>query len=152
MKDHEVAEWLIIADKDTHSAFLLNDGNEKENAYYFCTQAVEKYLKCYLIANDAPINYNHHISETLKKCATIDSSFNEIFSECSKMASTVYKLRYPKRLSITDNYIKDGFDLIEKVKNLKPIKDLYNKLIEKYGSNWADVLFETVVAIETDAS
>jgi HEPN domain-containing protein len=150
MKDHDIAEWLIVADKDTHSAILLNDGNELENALYHCTQAVEKYLKAYLIANNIMINYNHHISETLKRCINHDNVFCEIISECNEMTTIVNKLRYPKRMDVTKNHINDAFCLIEKVKNLKPIQNLYNDLINKYGENWRNVLFKKVVNMETD--
>jgi HEPN domain-containing protein len=52
MRIHEIAEWLLIADEDTVSAEILNKENILANSYYHCSQAVEKYLKSYLISND----------------------------------------------------------------------------------------------------
>jgi len=152
MKDHEVAEWLIVSEDDAHSAFLLNEGKELRNSLYHITQSVEKYLKTYLIANNIKVNYNHNISETLDKCINHNSIFNNVFDECTDMTSVVNKLRYPKMIPITEKHIKDGFELIDKIKSLKPIQDLYSYLNEKYGGNWRNVLFENVLTVETGVS
>ena len=152
MRDHEIAQWLSVAERDVRSAVLLHNGNELETSYYHCTQAVEKYLKTYLIANNIEINYNHNISETLKKCVNNNTTFLELFDECNKMTANVNKLRYPMVMNIDKNHVKDGFSLIDKIKKLKPIQELYSGLIDKYGENWENVLFKQIESIETDAS
>jgi HEPN domain-containing protein len=50
MNINDVKEWMIIADADFESAKILNESVRKyrEVICYLCTQATEKYLKCYL--------------------------------------------------------------------------------------------------------
>ena len=51
MNNEEVKEWLEIADKDFDSAQILNEAVRRhyEIICYLCAQAVEKYLKGYLV-------------------------------------------------------------------------------------------------------
>jgi HEPN domain-containing protein len=147
MKIHEIAEWFLIADEDAVSAEILNKENNLGNSYYHCSQAVEKYLKCYLVANDIKINKDHNISETLMRCINIDKSFTELLSECNKMTLSIKNLRYPGRIIPTKENIQNAFYLIEKIKKLKPIQELYNNIIGKYGDNWKDVLYKNVANI-----
>ena len=144
MKIHEIAEWFLIADEDAVSANILNKENNLGNSYYHCSQSVEKYLKSYLAANDIKINKDHNISETLMRCINIDNSFTEVLSECNKMTLSIKNLRYPGRIIPTKENIKDAFLLIDKIKKLKPIQELYNNIIDKYGNNWKDVLYNIV--------
>ena len=152
MKINDIAEWLLIADEDADSATILDKENNLSNSYYHCSQAVEKYLKGYLVANDVKVNKNHYILETLNRCINLDNSFSEILPECDKMTISVKNLRYPGRMIPSKHDIKDAFNLIEKIKTLKPIQDLYNKVIEKYGNNWKSVLFKKVANIEINTS
>jgi len=147
MKIHEIAEWFLIADEDVVSAEILNKGNSLGNSYYHCSQAVEKYLKCYLVANNIKINKDHNISETLMRCINIDNSFTEVLSECNKMTLSIKNLRYPGRIIPTKENIKDAFYLIEKIKKLKPIQEIYNNIIGKYGDNWKDALYKNVANV-----
>ena len=54
MNIDDVLEWLEIADNDFDSAILLNEAVRKhfEIICYHCSQAIEKYLKAYLIFNN----------------------------------------------------------------------------------------------------
>ena len=151
MKDHEIGEWLIIANEDLNTA---EDIKEKHfvNSYYHCSQAVEKYLKCYLFTNNVKINKNHYLTETLDRCIKYDNSFMQILPECDKMTQLVKNLRYPGRTIPTKEDIEEAINLIKTIKELKPIKELYNNLIKKYGENWEDILFRKDLTIETDVS
>jgi len=53
MKVYDIAEWVWIAEEDIESAKFLNTSfsKQKANIYYHCSQAVEKYLKGYLVFN-----------------------------------------------------------------------------------------------------
>jgi HEPN domain-containing protein len=51
MNNENVMEWLRLADNDLYSAKILNEAARKsyEIICYHCAQAVEKYLKGYLV-------------------------------------------------------------------------------------------------------
>jgi HEPN domain-containing protein len=155
MEIKEVAEWLIIADEEIKTAGKLNKDADPDiytNIYYHCSQAIEKLLKGYLIFNDKGYNKNHNISQSLWNCIKNDESFKEILLDCNKMTQLVQNLRYPGRMKPTKEDIKRAFSLIDSVKQLKPINNIYNNLNENFGINWKDVLFKTVVEVETNVS
>ena len=142
MEIKEVAEWFLIAKEDEIGANDLNKESTHNLSYYHCSQAIEKYLKGYLSANNVNINYNHDISVTLNKCIKLDKSFEVLFTECNEMTNIIKKLRYPGRIIATKDDVRDALDLINKVKKMKPIQSLFNILIENHGENWEDILFK----------
>jgi len=144
MKIHDVAEWFIIADDDVETAKIIKD-KKLNNAYYHCSQAVEKYLKSFLYANDVTINYNHDITETLNRCISLNDSFKDIIQGCDKMTMSIKNLRYPGRMTATKEDVEFAFELVDKTKSLKPIQELYNRIIAQYGSDWKNVLFKNVI-------
>ena len=151
MKDHEIAEWLVIANDDVSSAEDLKD-KHIVNSYYHCSQAVEKYLKCFLFINNEKNNKNHYLSETLDRCIKRDNSFSSILAECNDMTQLIKNIRYPGRTIPTKNDLSEAFELIQKIKELKPIQDIFNNLINKFGNNWESVLFKQTTVLETDFS
>ena len=63
MNIKDVKEWLQFADDDFYSAQILNESVRKpyEIICYHCAQAVEKYLKGYLIYNDIVPQRTHNL-------------------------------------------------------------------------------------------
>ena len=151
MKIHDVAEWFIIADDDVETAEIIKD-KKLNNAYYHCSQAVEKYLKSFLYANDITINYNHDITETLNKCISLNNSFQDIMNDCDKMTMSIKNLRYPGRMAATKEDVKFAFELVDNTKALKPIQELYNGIIAQYGVDWKNILFKNIINMKTDFS
>ncbi len=116
MKIHDVAEWLIIAEDDVETAEIIKD-KKLNNAYYHCSQAVEKYLKSFLYANDVTINYNHDIAETLNRCISLNDSFQDIIQGCDKITMSIKNLRYPGRMAATKEDVEFAFNLVDKTKS-----------------------------------
>ena len=58
MNTHDVREWLRMADNDFDTALLLNVAVRRhyEIICYHCAQAVEKYLKGFLILLKKVVN------------------------------------------------------------------------------------------------
>jgi HEPN domain-containing protein len=59
----QVENWILLADKDMFAAdILLKDEYPLTNIVAFhCQQAIEKYLKAFLIENDIPIIKTHDL-------------------------------------------------------------------------------------------
>jgi len=125
MEIRKAAEWFLLAHEDEIGANDLNKENTLNLSYYHCTQAVEKYLKGFLDCENSPINYNHDISDTLSRCSKFDGCFNNLQTECDNMLSIIKNLRYPGRVIATKEDIKDGLKLINTVKNLTPIRNIF---------------------------
>jgi HEPN domain-containing protein len=53
----QVEDWVLLADNDLYAAeIIIKDDHPLTNIIAFhCQQAIEKYLKAYLIENDVPL-------------------------------------------------------------------------------------------------
>ena len=80
MNLNDTAQWFDKADKDYDAAKILNDAYKKhtEIICYLCSQAVEKYLKGYLIYNNHKIEKTHNLPYLNSLCLKYDNRFEEI--------------------------------------------------------------------------
>jgi HEPN domain-containing protein len=128
MKIDEIKEWYDAADSDYYTAQILNKEYYRkpcEQICYNCTQAVEKYLKGFLLYNDKDINYNHNLSELIRNCENVDSSFNLLIQKCDILNKYSYSnLRYPPKLNINEKDSEISLNIVSDFINSKPIKDL----------------------------
>ncbi len=85
LNDLKIAEYLIKTDE------IIPDG-----VCFHCQQAVEKFLKAYLIYKGVPFRKTHDIAELIILCIDVDKDF-EMLKNRSISELTVYatKLRYP---------------------------------------------------------
>jgi HEPN domain-containing protein len=66
-----ISSWLSKADNDLLSAKRLIEIKPMilDNACFFCQQAIEKYLKAFLIYNEQDIIKTHNIHFLLDECS-----------------------------------------------------------------------------------
>jgi HEPN domain-containing protein len=90
-----IKAWLEKAEHDVISAQRLLEIEPiiLDNACFHCQQAIEKYLKAYLIYNGVEVERTHDIIFLLSQCA----DFDQIFREIDPLNINVYavKGRYP---------------------------------------------------------
>ncbi|MDR2096834.1 MAG: HEPN domain-containing protein [Treponema sp.] len=57
----QVEDWILLADKDLYAAeIIIKDDYPLTNIVAFhCQQAIEKYLKAYLIEKDVSLRYTY---------------------------------------------------------------------------------------------
>jgi len=72
----DAKEWIEIADNDFDSAILLNEAVRKhyEIICYHCSQAVEKYLKGYLVSMDIVPKKTHDLRFLNNLCIELDNN------------------------------------------------------------------------------
>ncbi len=91
---------------------------------FHCQQAVEKFLKAFLIANGVEIKKTHNIEYLLAECADFDRDFSGI--DPGELSDFGVDMRYPG-----DLYIPDQQETME-YKNLAlEIKNLVEEKIDK---------------------
>ena len=105
MNDKIVKIWLKYANDDLKAGVLLfnNDPDEfKSIVCYHMEQAVEKYLKAYLVANNIEIDDNHRkhhthdIAKLIETCKKIDNDFSSLYKiEADRLTDYAVKSRYP---------------------------------------------------------
>jgi HEPN domain-containing protein len=126
MNSDDVKEWIEIADNDFDSAILLNEAVRKHNEIicYHCSQAVEKYLKGYLVSMDIVPKKTHDLRFLNSLCIELDNLFENLITECAFLNKFANDIRYPHKYEIYENDVSISIDSVKKVKNFKPINDL----------------------------
>jgi len=97
MKLDEARHWIDIADKDLLGARRQIQYGEDailEHVGFFCQQAIEKYLKAFLIAYDKDFPRTHNLEYLARLCRTVDSEFGEW--EFGKLTAFAVEQRYPE--------------------------------------------------------
>ena len=102
-KQAELQQWLEIADNDLALAEFTSK-NMWPVPYaiicFHCQQAVEKYLKRFLVMYDILPPKTHDLQELLKLCAAIKPQFATIYEECSVLSGYAVQTRYPNEIYV----------------------------------------------------
>src|SRR4030042_3445000 len=95
--DEYIKKWIQKADNDLKVAsneLNVSDSNIITDAICFhCQQAVEKYLKAFLILNKIEFKKTHNIDFLLSLCIEKDQDFNAI--SVDDLSSYAVEIRYP---------------------------------------------------------
>jgi HEPN domain-containing protein len=136
MNIDDVKEWFRIADNDFDSANLLNASIRRhfEIICYHCSQAVEKYLKGYLIYNDIMPQKTHNLLLLNSICKGIDSDFENIIVECGFLNRFTNEIRYPSQYVTDETLTNLAIAAVEKIRNFGPILDL-KEVIANHDKN-----------------
>jgi len=106
MNDKAVNEWIKYADDDLKAGIILFNNSTEEFKSIVCfhmQQAVEKYLKAYLIFNNKEIDKHktHDIAKLIEDCNRIDPNFNSLYNnKTDKLTDYAIAIRYPSTLRI----------------------------------------------------
>ena len=132
MNTEEVKDWMTIADSDFDSAKILHEAPRKyyEIICYHCAQAVEKYLKSYLVYHDILPEKTQDLIHLNRHCVNIDSIFQSINTKCGFLNRFANNIRYPHPYETGDTDANFAIDAVEKIRNFKPVLDLRNLINE----------------------
>lgn len=114
----DVKLWIEKADKDLKLAKLAFSSQIYDYSAFHAQQAVEKYLKAFLIFHKQPILKIHDIKNLINSCKKIDSSFEELFNiKADKLTLYSTTSRYPEyEFEISEQEAKEAIEIAEKVK------------------------------------
>lgn len=99
MVDPKIVEgWIKKADEDLlYGKSSLEDGLEFYSPICFhFHQAVEKYLKAYIVSKELDFQKIHDLTKLLKICAQEDTDFNNLSNLVSELNSYFIEVRYPE--------------------------------------------------------
>lgn len=90
-----VVQWMNKANEDLLVVKKLTEFEmvALSSICFHCQQAVEKYLKAYLISNGKEIKKTHNIEFLLSECEDFDSGFAEI--DPKNLSDFGVEIRYP---------------------------------------------------------
>ena len=115
-----IAQWIEKADHDLIAAKILIEANPLilDIACFHCQQAIEKYLKVFLIYHNQEVIFTHNLDFLAQQCSIIDNDFQNI--DMKNINQYAVKTRYPHdflapELSETKEYLKISEDIKQMV-------------------------------------
>ncbi|MGB9813723.1 MAG: HEPN domain-containing protein [Thermovenabulum sp.] len=121
-------EWLDMAKRDIKAAKILYEyEGDKGIICFHCQQAVEKYLKGYLIYKTGMLNEGHSLTKLCKKASQFDDRFKSIIKDCAFLNQFYIETRYPAE----DPLIVEEEDVEESMQIAERIIKLIDSIIEE---------------------
>jgi HEPN domain-containing protein len=114
--------WFDFAKQDLKMAEMALNENFYNQSCFHCQQAVEKFLKGYLINTNKEVPKIHFLDELLNLCTQIDKDFEKLREYCSKLDDYYLPVRYPDALpGILPEGLPDEKDALEAISYAKEI-------------------------------
>lgn len=93
--------WLAIAEKDLIRVDRLLDVGDPEGAGFHLQQAVEKYLKAFLLSQGWQLRRIHSLDALLDDTLHHDSLLEDYRAVCQKITAYYFLERYPVALDVS---------------------------------------------------
>jgi HEPN domain-containing protein len=121
MKKNYTKIFIGKANDDLESAIYLNNNKKhlKDIISFHCQQAIEKYLKAYLIFRDASVHSNHGLIVLLEDCVQQDSAFELIRNDFFYFLDDIgMSIRYDSDIEISEKDVDEFLILAGKTRDL----------------------------------
>jgi HEPN domain-containing protein len=111
-----IKQWILKANEDLLVVERLTENEivAPSAVCFHCQQAVEKYLKAFLISHDVEIRRTHNIEFLLTECCDINPIFSEI--DPKNLSDYGVDVRYPG-----DIYIPDDSEVLDSISIVRQI-------------------------------
>lgn len=90
--------WFDFAQQDLRVAEIVLKEKIYTQVCFHCQQAVEKFLKGYLVEKNKDIPKTHFLDELLNLCVHIEGGFEDLRAGCSRLDDYYIPTRYPDAL------------------------------------------------------
>jgi HEPN domain-containing protein len=120
------ADWLRIADRDLGRVGHLLDLRDPEAAGFFLQQAVEKFLKAFLLSKGWELERIHDLEALLNAALAFDPALEPFRPACQKITGFYLVERYPfiVDVGLTEEDVRDSLmqvaPLIDKLRTEVP--------------------------------
>lgn len=115
----DVILWINKADHDLGTAVLtyLHIPEYKDTITFHCQQAVEKYLKAYLIFLEIEFKFSHDLVYLLELIGVKETSLADFYNRILNLQNYAVEIRYPdETIFLTDAKVTEA---IETAKNVR---------------------------------
>ena len=121
-----IAEWFRFADADVDTVLLLKEmrPQHREIICYHCEQAVEKYLKGFLVSKEQIPPKIHDLTHLCNLCSEQNQDFASILPQCSYLKQFGVQPRYPKEMDISDANVEKAVKYALDVRDFSVIVEL----------------------------
>ena len=106
--------WIEKADHDLGTAQItyLHIPEYRDTIAFHCQQAVEKYLKSYLLFLDIPLKRTHNLTFLLGLISEKEKVTNEVYDKAAELEDFAVEIRYPETIiELTDEDIENAIQI-----------------------------------------
>lgn len=111
-------EWFRMAEKDMKSAKILFEHDaDNEIVCFHCQQAIEKYLKGYLIYVSGELQDGHNLMRLCKKAMVHEKSFGSFLKDLAFVNTFYIETRYPAEdpLVVNNEDTKECMNIVARI-------------------------------------
>lgn len=134
----EIEQWIIKGDHDLGTAKItyLYIPEYLDTVTFHCQQAVEKYLKAYLISQSTLFKFTHDLVYLLDLITLKDMDFYSYYDTVSELQGYAVEVRYPNEtIYLSNEKVEKALMIAKNVRDLVMlkinIKIDYNEVIDK---------------------
>ena len=134
----EIKQWIIKGDHDLGTAKVtyLHVPEYLDTVTFHCQQAVEKYLKAYLIFQSTVFKFSHDLIYLLDLITLKDPDFENYYDTISELQGYAVEIRYPNEtIYLSNEKVENAIIIAKKVRELVTgkmnITIDYNEIIDK---------------------
>ena len=122
----DTQEFIKSGDEDLEAAKELFKLGKHRIAAFHCQQAVEKYLKAYLLEKKGNYPFTHLIYELIEQATELNPSFQYLFDINVQALGEYYTgARYPPLLEVSEEEAREALEIAVKVREfvIKKLKE-----------------------------
>ncbi|SHE32679.1 HEPN domain-containing protein [Thermoanaerobacter uzonensis DSM 18761] len=124
----KIEDWFNMAKKDFNGAKILYEhGGDYYLICFHCQQAIEKYLKGYLISKTGVINEGHSLVKLCKEAQKYNENFKNFLKDCALVNSYYIETRYPAEEPL---YVEKE-EVLECMRITEEIMNFIDKLVQE---------------------
>jgi len=111
------ADWLRIAEKDLKRVEHLLTVQDSEAAGFYLQQALEKFLKAFLLSKGWQLQRIHDLEILLNAALAHDPSFESFRSACQKITGFYTVERYPfiTEVGLTEDDVYTSLEQVDRL-------------------------------------
>lgn len=121
----EMTQWIIKGDHDLGTAKItfLHIPEYMDTVTFHCQQAVEKYLKSYLLFLSVPFKFTHDLVYLLDLICQKDDEFKNQYNTLAELQSYSVEVRYPNEIIfLTKEKVESALITAKEVRDLIVLK------------------------------
>ena len=133
----EIKQWITKGDHDLGTAKItyLHIPEYLDTVTFHCQQAVEKYLKAYLIFQSTTYRFSHDLIYLLDLITQKDSDFKGYYDIVSELQGYAIEIRYPNEtIYLTNEKVENAMVIAKNIREFiskkMNIKVDYNEIID----------------------
>jgi HEPN domain-containing protein len=110
-------DWKKAAQKDWLRVRLLLNENDAEGAAYFLQQALEKYLKAFLLERGWNLKKTHELDSLLDEAITFEPKLAPYIDLCERVSGYYFTERYPTldHIEMTSEDLEEDIEKAQKL-------------------------------------